>query len=562
MKKSAKYFAITLAAATLLSACDKGDSKPTEGAKSSGAEVTQKGETKDNVLTKGTGLKVNEQFKAPKPVTYTMLYSNHENYPYKKDWLFFKKLTEMTNVSLDLTIVNRTDYEDKRSLLISTGEAPQIMPKCYPGQEVQFIASGALLPVSDYKVLLPNFSDKVEKWKMEPDLNQVRQADGKYYVLPGLHEQGGGGYSYMYRKDIYNKLGIHIDQKTYTYQKMFDDMKKVKAAYPDQYVLSDRFSGQSLLNIMATSYGVRAGWGKGSGLKFDWDKEKFYFAPATDKYKKFLSDLAGAIKEGLIDPESFTQTDDAAIAKFTESKSMVMSCNPQTAQDMIKKLNESIGKGKYEIYIMTSPGGPDGMWQMNSSRLENGVIISSKAKDQLGDEGFAQMMNFVDWLFYSDKAQMFCKWGVEGVTYDMVDGKPKLKDDIYYSGINIGAPKQLNVDYGFSNGMFSYGGSVALKTSMYSPFEAEYYERTITQREKMRLDPPIMSTPEENEANNLISTPLMDYVDQMTMKFILGEEDINSGWENYVATLEGLGMQTFVDNCNAIYAKTKDVLAK
>ena len=35
---------------------------------------------------------------------------------------------------------------------------------------------------------MPNFQDKVAKWNLKADLDTLRQADGKYYLLPGLHE--------------------------------------------------------------------------------------------------------------------------------------------------------------------------------------------------------------------------------------------------------------------------------------------------------------------------------------------------------------------------------------
>ena len=58
------------------------------------------------------------------------------------------------------------------------------------------------------------------------------------------------------------------------------------------------------------------------------------------------------------------------------------------------------------------------------------------------------------------KDRPLCQWGVEGETYTVDDdGNIVLNSDIYYNGLNPGAEKQLNVDYGFGNGVFAYGGS-------------------------------------------------------------------------------------------------------
>ena len=57
-------------------------------------------------------------------------------------------------------------------------------------------------------------------------------------------------------------------------------------------------------------------------------------------------------------------------------------------------------------------------------------MISQKALDELGEDGFIQMLRFVDWLFYSHEAYDLTKWGIEGVHYDVVDGQKVLKVNI------------------------------------------------------------------------------------------------------------------------------------
>lgn len=556
MRKFKKLVAssLVLCTAMSLSACS-GDNKAqtttgaTSGSESKAAQTTAA--AKD--------YKAGDQFYSQEPISYSMLYSDHENYPMKEDWLLWKQITKLTNVSFDITAVPRKDYEQKRTLLMSTGEAPLIIPKTYPGSEIPFIASGSVLPVSDYLEYLPNFAEKIQKWDMESDLNAVRQADGKYFVLPGLHESSGGGYTYLIRKDIFDKAGIKIDEANYTYEQFYEDMKKVKALYPDKYVFSDRFEGKSMLNIAAVEYGVSAGWGKGSGTKFDFDKQEFYFGPTTDKYKEFVTYLNKLVKEGIMDPESFVQTDDQAISKFTTGESFVISANVQLAQDMMSKLDTSLGKGNYEVYMITQPGGPAGQLRIENSRFENGVILNSEAAD-MGEEKLEKFLNFVDWLWYSDKGQELVKWGVEGETYTIKDGKRVLNSDIYYNGINPEGTKKLNVDFGFSGGVFAYGGSMDLKTSMFSAFEKEYYERTVNLRDQRKVDPPIMGTEEQTEANNMITTPLMDYVEQMTLKFILGDADIQTQWDSYVKECEAKGSVKFITNVNEIYNNTKSIL--
>ena len=66
-------------------------------------------------------------------------------------------------------------------------------------------------------------------------------------------------------------------------------------------------------------------------------------------------------------------------------------------------------------------------------------MINAKAKDQ---PDFVALMQFVDWLWYSDAGQMFTKWGVEGTTYQLKDGKPALLPAIDFNGLNPGTGKK------------------------------------------------------------------------------------------------------------------------
>ena len=131
-----------------------------------------------------------DQFKATEALKFTILYSNHPSYQIKNDWLFWSELTKRTGVTLEPTVIPMSDYEQKRSLMIGAGDAPMIIPKTYPPQETPFVASGAILAVSDYLDLMPNFKDKIDKWKLEGDLDTLR-AGGRQVLRAARAARGG-----------------------------------------------------------------------------------------------------------------------------------------------------------------------------------------------------------------------------------------------------------------------------------------------------------------------------------------------------------------------------------
>lgn len=392
-----------------------------------------------------------QTFHSNEPVTYSMMYSDHENYPYNKDWRLWSAIQEKTNVNFDLAITARTEYENQKSLLVNSGDAPYIIPKTY--DESAFVATGQIIPVSDWVQYMPNYMKAVKDWGMEEDLKAKLKEDGKYYVLPGMWEIAGGGYSYIIRKDVFEAAGVDVEgqQGNWTYEDFYEAMKKVKDFTGSDYVISDQFKGDSALNIAAVQYGVTAGWGLSNGLVFDQDKQQFVFADASDDFKDYLGYFNKLVNEGIMDPESFTQEDDAAQAKFFKGDTYVISGIYQVMADFKSKMQVPDS----ELYMITQPGGPKGKLQVETSRLENGIMISQNALDDLGEEEFIKMLRFVDWFWYSNEGQMLSLWGVEGETYTLdADGNVVLNPDIYYNGINEGAAKQLNVDYGFAGGMF------------------------------------------------------------------------------------------------------------
>ncbi|GAK42408.1 sugar ABC transporter sugar-binding protein [Paenibacillus sp. TCA20] len=493
---------------------------------------------------------VGDTFKATEPFNLSIMYNDNPAYPIKQDWMLFKKITEITGVTLEPTIVPMSDYSQKRSLLISSGDAPLIIPKTYPGEEAPFVASGAALPVSDYVDLMPNYKDKVEKWGLEDELEGLKQEDGKYYLLPGLHEEVWPDYTLIVRTDIFEKHNIAIPT---TWEELYTALKQLKEEYPDSIPFSDRFKFNSTLNIAATGFGTKGGWGYGNGLTYKEDQDEFVYTATTPEYKEMLEYFNKLVEEGLLDKESFTQDDEQAIQKFVSGKSFVINGNSQTVVMHRNDMDKTLGKDNYSIAKITVPGGPAGQL-MSGSRLENGVMISSKAKES---ENFEAIIQFIDWLYYSDEGQEFAKWGVEGETFTKENGVRKLVEDINYNGLNPDGTKDLRIEYGFSGGVFAYGGTTDLLHSMFSEEELKFQNDMKEVKDVVPAEPPIPYSVEERERVTLLSTPLKDYTDQNTFKFILGERDL-SEFDTFVSELESQGVSQYLEIANETYKEYKE----
>ncbi|GAA2307078.1 extracellular solute-binding protein [Streptomyces hawaiiensis] len=494
-----------------------------------------------------------QQFKASRPLSFSVLHNNNPVYPMKKDWLFWKELTERTGVTLKPIDVPLADYEKKRSVLIGAGDAPFLIPKTYHPSEVAFVSSGAILPVSDYVKLMPNFREKVRKWKLEPELDSIRQSDGSYYLLPGLHEKPKAGYSLSFRTDVLDQHGLSLPS---TWDEVYDVLKALKEEHPGKYPFTDRWSTNTpfpcgaLFSYLGQAFGVRSGWTY-DNISFDHKAQKYVFTGAQDAYRQMVEYLRKLVAEKLMDPESFSQTDDQALQKLLAEKSYVMSANPQVlVQDYRYNLEKQVKGARIEMVPV--PLGPAGPVVLGGSRLENGVMISSKA---LKSDDFVAMMQFVDWLWYSDEGQRLARWGVEGVTHTRSGGRYRPKPGISLMGSDPDAPKDMQKDFGFYNGVFAYGGSWELVSSMFSPDERKFQD-AMAQRRQLPIDPahPLQSF--EQEQATLWETPLKDHVIQNTLQFVLGKRPL-SQWNSYLAELKSKNMQQLVDLHNKAYERFK-----
>ena len=541
----------------------------------------KKAVTKGNIEAKGYTYGEEKTFHSDEPVTYTISFSDASWYAMQPEWQsegIFKKIEDLTNVHLDITSYDSGDYNQKINLAINSGAATYIIPKVY--SEDQYVAGGGVVAVSDYVQYMPNYSAFVKNYDMEPDLETIKQSDGKYYRLPGLHQAALQDYTIMVRDDIFAAAGYDVREleKDWTWESLHDVLVNVKKYMVAQgmcsekdYIWSDLWCGESgkgtggnLLKLMGASYGVLSGWaieGSNGGIKYDWNKKEFYSSSISDDFKKMVTVANSFIKDGILDPETFTQSDDTANNKFYNGKTVIKSTNRSSMANDITGIENILGKGNCSVYVTAYPSGTNKNLA-ETSRLECGVMLSQKALDELGEEEFVKMVRFVDWLFYSKEAYSLCKWGPEGETwhYVDVDGKKikQLLPGFKCGGLGISGSEDdvdIRLKWGYAGGNYFYGHSTAESTDNFTPDVQDLYARYGKYKTVAKVDPKAKPTEDEREQLNLWAVPLIDNINVWTLNFIVGQKDINKDWDAYVSSCKNLKVDDIVKMTNEIYNK-------
>ncbi|MBR6152851.1 MAG: extracellular solute-binding protein [Treponema sp.] len=521
---------------------------------------------------------VNQAFHSDTPVTYSISFSDASWYPMVDTWKtegVFKKIKDLTNVDLDITSYDSGDYNQKINLAINSGSATYIIPKVY--SEDQYVAGGGVVAVSDYTQYMPNFTAFVEKYNMQPDLDTIKQSDGKFYRLPGMHQAALQDYTIMVRDDIFTAAGFDVREleKDWTWEKLHDVLVEVKKYMVSQglckqsdYIWSDLWCGESgkgmggnLLKLMGSSYKVLSGWaieGSNGGIKWDPSKKEFYSSSISDDFKKFITVANSFVKDGILDPETFTQSDEVAHNKFYNGNTVIMSTNrSQLANDIIG-VQKILGDGP-KCYVTAYPSGTT-KDLAETSRLECGVMISQKAREELGEDGFIKMMRFVDWLFYSSDAYSLIKWGPEGETWQWADvGGKKVKQLLpgyKCGGLGISGGDDdvdIRLQWGYAGGNYYYGHSTAESTDNFTPDVQDLYARYGKYKTVATVDPVAKPSEDEREQLNLWATPLIDNINTWTLNFVTGKKDVNKDWDEYVASCKNLNIDSIVEMTNKIY---------
>ena len=497
---------------------------------------------------------VGDTFVATEPVKFGLMYRDHPNYPLKEDWAILQHLKDDHNVSFDIQSVPLADFSQKRSLLVSSGEAADMIPSTYTADVQNLTAGGALLKVSDYLDYLPNFNDKIEKWGLQANLDRTRDANGDFYVLPGLLEIAKPDYTIAIRADLWEEAGLE-DPKTW--DEFAEQLKVIKEKFPDlSYPYTERTWSEpgvplpAIMQAASGNFGTEAGWGYGDGVT--WNGSEFEFSGAQDGYRDMLTYFHDLIADGLLDPEGLTQDEDTARAKFTTGKVAAISTNSQETTVYRQGLAEA-GNDDAVVRNIVVPAGPAGnkMDATTGGRFESGIAISSEAAEK---PYFKAMLQYIDWLYFSDEGLEFARWGVQGETFEGEGADRHLLPGVDWNGTNPDAgddPKLLNTDFGYYNGVWSLAhGTTAEELGMMVDKEtADFRTRMNEEKEIADGGPAIPLDDMQREEVAITQTNLQDLVMTASAQFLRGDRPL-SDWDAYVEELRAAGMDDYVATIN------------
>ena len=149
-----------------------------------------------------------------------------------EDKFFLQKLKENTGITVKPIVVSDTNGAQKLQLLAASKQLPDISRNFLQPSDIDELAiNGALVNISDNLDKMPNLK---KLYKDTPENGRVfsdyASKDGNLYLVPAYGIARDVNHLFMYRKDVFDKLGIEpwTDSESF-----YNCLKKLKEAYPD-----------------------------------------------------------------------------------------------------------------------------------------------------------------------------------------------------------------------------------------------------------------------------------------------------------------------------------------
>ena len=532
-RKWTAWFAGILTVLMVLAGCgskDKGDSDETNTVNGS-ANVEETGATGVNE----TGFPiVNES------ITLRVFGCKDPNHASWKDILIFKEYEKMTNVHMQFEETPQEGCAEKKNLLLASNTLPDIFLRASltnTDLAIYGMQEQVLVPLEGYiDQYAPNLKKLFEEY---PDARKTITApDGHIYALPMMRVLGSERSDKIWINETWLR-NLQLEKPT-----NLEELKTVLRAFRDQDPNGNGQPDEIPLGLrdMGMVFTVFAGsWGLDSqlGYRINIENDKVHIWLTDDRFKDMLMFLNEMYEENILWADFYkrdlpkwrSNLSQALIGMF-----FIQASDPfVNVEDQFTGMAPIIGPYGDQKYSAAAPiASPNGTFAITKANKHPEASI-----------------RWVDY-FYGEEGSMFARFGVEGVSYTMKDGKPEFLDSILNDSRGLmAAMGEINLVPG---GGFPH--LVIEKTG--GPTNNEKVREVQSYIENYIPDviygAPIFDK-ETNETILPIKADIDKFVEESVAKFIIGELSFDA-WDDYVKTLKQMG----IDQLEAAYQKAYDAI--
>lgn len=339
--------------------------------------------------------------------------------------LVSKTMTDETGVKINFQTPMGNE-EEKLNALVASGSLPDIITLgWWEPQVAQLLKEGMVSPLNE-------LADKYDPyfWQVsDPDIVKANTlADGNIYYYPNStykpsdlenNKNIGSNQTFLVRKDIYEAIG---SPDMTTTEGFMEAVKKAKEMFPT-------VNGKELIPIGAHVFDDRGCTSFDQYLQnflaIPFEKDNKAYDRYTDpEYLRWLKMFRTLGEEGYLANDIFVDQRTQMEEKLAEGRYFCMLFQRTDVADQEKILYKN---DPNSIYIAVNgpknSNGSDYILPTNGIKGWTITLISKSCKHK------DRAIEFLDYLM-SEHGQKLAYLGVEGKTYDMVNGQPILKDTV------------------------------------------------------------------------------------------------------------------------------------
>ena len=467
---------------------------------------------------------------------------------YNADTMTFKTLAERLNLKLNIESVVQSEAKQKFSVIVSTGDYPDVMAGSLPDVN-SFGMSGAFIPLND---LIDQYAPNIKKYLVENKeaMAQSAASDGKIYGIPMLSAvRTAMGYCIRqdWLEDLNMEAPVTIDD-WYKVLKAFktNDLNGNGAGDVTPLVL-DRAWENYYMNF-ADAWGIEL-----SGNNDYWmiKDGEVVFAPTLPGTKEYLATMAKWYTEGLIDSEFITREDTNNFHILNNKAGA--SCywtGYVAAQNVNAEVLANDPDTNWQVIQppVLAAGQDPRTYSQQAAVVNYAWAISSSAENAVD---IIKMFDYV----YSDEGSLLFNFGLEGESYDIVDGTPQYKDSIINGDGGT-------ISYIRKNGMQPLIGirqmpEYEAASCVNEDVKAQLFNYIDNDR-FYPINPTLTLTEAEQEIYDIRMSSIKTYVEEELIKFFIGSRPIEE-YDSFLAKLDEMGIEEMTTLKKQSYERYKAI---
>ncbi|HEY5583832.1 MAG TPA: hypothetical protein VIK78_04990 [Ruminiclostridium sp.] len=453
------------------------------------------------------------------------------------DMAFFKEMEIRTGIHIEFQHPPVEQAATQLNLMLASNDLADMifyMWSNVPGGVAKLISDGMVVKLNDYiDKYAPNIkktlSDNPE-WKKQAELD-----DGTFYKFPKIKDsttllQTSG---FQVRQDWLDKLSLKAPVT-------IDDWYNVLKAFRDRDPNGNGEADEipfTLDNSVFTLQQFGPSWKvQNDFIQID---GKVGYGPMEPGYKDFVTTMAKWYKEKLIDPDYLATDSKSFESKVVSNKVGTfwgMSNGHLAKFTSLWKTGTNADNKNNKLVGIPPPIASDGKkyskeYQPDVS--EDGLVITSANKY------IKESVKWADYI-YGPEGKLLSNYGIEGQSYTMVDGKPKLTDDVLKNSQGLSIINALHkYTYAISTGPCVQMLDIFNQTSTF-PEQNIAFDQWTKDVTKINLT---SLNPTEDEGKDLAKNmgDIKTYVDEMFNKFVMGLEPLDK-YDEFVKEIKNMGI--------------------